>query len=152
MTGRALKVVALLAASLSLAGSAFGYWQASGAGTAAGSTSSGPAALAVAAAAPTQALLPTGAPSGDVSATITNPNPYAVRVSQLSLDTASGTAGFSANATGCALSFATQDNGGAGWTIPPGASNVVLPSSMTMGTGAASACQGRTFTVYVKAS
>jgi hypothetical protein len=87
-----------------------------------------------------------------VSLTITNPNAYAVRVAQLSLDTAAGSAGFSANAAGCALSFATQNNGGAGWTFPSGATNLVLTGSMTMGTGAASSCQNQTFNVYIKAS
>jgi hypothetical protein len=145
------RLLAVLAATLALAGTAFAYWSAAGGGSAAG-TSSGPAALSVAAATPTQSLLPTGAPTGDVSLTITNPNAYAIHVAQLSLDTAAGTAGFSANATGCALSFATQNNGGAGWTVPSGNTSLVLTGSMTMGTGAASSCQNRTFSVYVKAT
>jgi hypothetical protein len=146
------KLVVMLCATFTLAGSAVAYWSYAGAGSATGAGSSGPSALTVTAGTPTQSLLPTGAPTGDVSVTVANPNPYSVRVAQLSLDTAAGSGGFSANAAGCALSFATQDNGGAGWTFPSGATDLVLTNSMTMETGAASSCQGRTFTVYVKAS
>jgi hypothetical protein len=148
---RLARLAALLAATCALAGTAFGYWSATGAGSSAGTTS-GTTPLTVTAATPTQSLLPTGAATGDVSLTIGNPNSYAVHVAQLSLDTAADNAGFSANATGCALSFATQDNGGAGWTLPSGNTNLVLTKSMTMGTRAASSCQNRTFSVYLKAS
>jgi len=145
------KLAAVLAVTFAVAGSALAYWSAGGAGSAAG-TSSAPAALTVAAATPTQSLLPTGAATGDVSLTITNPNSYSVRVAQLSLDSAAGNSGFSANAVGCALSFATQDNGGAGFTFPSGSTSLVLTNSMTMGTGAVSSCQNRTFTVFLKAT
>jgi hypothetical protein len=148
---RPAKIAAVLAATVAVAGSAFAYWSAAGAGTGAGTTSA-PAALTVTAATTTQLLLPTGAATGDVSLTITNPNSYSVHLTQLSLDSAAGNGGFSANATGCALSFATQDNGGGGWTFPSGSTNLVLTNSMTMGTGAASICQNRTFSVYLKAS
>ena len=148
---RAAKIAAVLAATVAVAGSAFAYWSAAGAGSAAG-TSSGPTALTVAAGTPTQPLLPTGAATGDVSLTITNPNSYSIHLTQLSLDTAAGNSGFSANAATCALSFAAQDNGGGGWTLPSGTTNLVLTNSMTMGTGAASSCQSETFSVYLKAS
>jgi hypothetical protein len=148
---RPAKVAAVLAATLAAASGAFAYWSAGGAGSAAG-TGSGPAPLTVAAGTPTQALLPTGAATGDVSLTVTNPNAYAVRVAQLSLDSAAGNAGFSANASVCALSFTAQDNGGAGWSFPSGSTSLVLTNSMTMGTGAASSCQTLTFSVYLKAS
>ena len=145
-------LVVMLCATIPLAGSAVAYWSNAGAGSATGAGSSGPSALTVTAGAPTQSLLPTGAPTGDVSVTVANPNPYSVRVAQLSLDTAAGNGGFSTNAAGCALSFATQDNGGSGWTFASGSTDLVLTNSMTMGTAAASNCQNRTFTVYVKAS
>jgi hypothetical protein len=149
---RSAKIVPIVAATFVVAGSALGYWAATGAGSASATASTGPAALTVSAATPTQSLLPTGSASGDISLTVTNSNSYPVHVAQLSLDTASGSAGFSANAAGCALTFATQNNGGAGWTFGTGSTDVVMTNSMTMGTGAASNCQSRTFTVYVKAS
>jgi hypothetical protein len=98
-------------------------------------------------------LVPTGAPSGDVAATIANPNLFSVTVRLLALDTSEGAAGFSPNALGCDLTLTTQTNGGDGWTVPPEASiEVVLADALTMGTSAANACQGRTFTVYLVAS
>ena len=55
--------------------------------------------------------------------------------------------------SGCGLaplSFTTQTNGGAGWTVPgSGSLPVTLTDALSMGTGAANACQGATFTVYL---
>ena len=55
--------------------------------------------------------------------TVTNPNPGQIRVGSLALDTSQGTGGFAVDGghSGCGLatlSFATQTNGGAGWTVP----------------------------------
>lgn len=133
------------------AGAALGFWTAAGDGAgSAGSASVDP--VTITAAATTQSLLPTGAATGDVDATITNPNAFPVHVPQLALDTTQGDAGFDDGGL-CALSYATQDNGGAGWTIPAGGSvTVSLTDSMAMGTAAANSCQGQTFTVYLRAS
>ena len=89
--------------------------------------------------------------------TVTNPNPSAVQVGSLSLDTTQGTAGFAVDGAHAAcgvvtLSFTTQTNGGAGWTIPANGSSVLsLANSLSMSTDAANACQGASFTVYLKA-
>jgi hypothetical protein len=99
----------------------------------------------------TQTLLPTGSATGDIRATITNPNTSRVHLTSLSLDTSQATSGFSANASACALGLTTQTNGGNGWTIPASSQITVdLTSSLTMGTAAANTCQGQTFTVYLK--
>jgi hypothetical protein len=99
----------------------------------------------------TQTLLPTGSATGDVKATITNPNTSSVHLTSLSLDTSQGTSGFSVNASACALSLTAQTNGGNGWTVPASSQITVdLTSSLTMGPAAANSCQGQTFTVYVK--
>ena len=141
------RALAVSLAALALAGSAFAYWSATGSASGSGQSLSGPVPVTVAAAAAPATLIPTGAATGEVRATITNPNAFEVRIRQLELD------GFSANATGCALSFTTQDNGGSGWTVPAGGSiSVALPGSLTMGTTAANGCQGETFTVYLKAT
>ena len=53
-----------------------------------------------------------------------------------------------------ALSFTTQTNGGAGWTVPGSGrpSSITLTNALSMATGAANACQGATFTVYLQAA
>ena len=131
---------------------ALAFWQAGGTGAGQAAALAGPSAVTITGGTAAQSLLPTGAPSGDVSARLTNPNPFSVRIRSLALDTAQGNSGFSTNAVGCALSFATQDNAGAGWTVPAGGTlTLSLADSMTMGTGAATACQGRTFSVYMRA-
>ncbi|HET9720570.1 MAG TPA: hypothetical protein VFP55_10865 [Solirubrobacteraceae bacterium] len=100
----------------------------------------------------TQSLLPTGTATGDVNVTLLNGNSAPVHINTLALDTSQGTAGFSANASGCSLSFAAQSNAGNGWTVPAnGSLSVDLTGSVTMGTGAGGGCQGQSFTVYLKA-
>ena len=45
----------------------------------------------------------------------------------------------------------TQTNGGAGWTVPgSGVLSVTLTGALAMGSGAANACQGATFTVHLR--
>jgi hypothetical protein len=109
---------------------------------------------------PAATLFPGG--QADVLLTVSNPNLSAVHIGSLALDTLHGTGGFAVDAghSTCAvaaLSFATQTNGGAGWTVPAkvGAVNGTLPITLTnalsMGLGAANACQGASSTVYLAA-
>lgn len=91
-----------------------------------------------------------------VALTVTNPNQGSLRVGSLALDTSQGSAGFSVDGAhaGCGLStlaYATQTNGGAGWSFPPGPVTLSVPSALSMDLGAANACQGASFTVYLKA-
>ena len=96
--------------------------------------------------------------SGDVAVSIVNGNGYQAFVGLLTLDTASGTNGFSVDGghVGCnvsALSYAAQSNSGAGWFVPAGSTlDLDLANAVTLTTAAASACQGATFTVYLQAS
>jgi hypothetical protein len=125
------------------------------------STGNGPAAVATAAAVtiapatPAGGLYPGG--SADVAFTITNPNPFQVRVGSLVLDTSRGAGGFAVDAghSACSdpeLSFPANSGGGAGWYVPPNDTlDLDLPAAITMGTGADVACQGATFTVYLEA-
>jgi hypothetical protein len=109
--------------------------------------------LTVTAGTDSQSLLPTGAATGDVAITLVNSNSARVHITSLALDTSQGSAGFSANAASCALSFVAQTNGGSGWTVPAnGTLAVDLTSSVTMGTSAPGSCQGQSFTVYLKAT
>ena len=145
---RPLALLALLAACTT----ASAFWLAAGSGSGSASSLPSPAPLTISGATPSGLVLPTGAPTGDVRATITNANPFPVRIHALELDPAGG-GGFSANAADCALSYVTQTNAGAGWTVPAGGSlDVTLTDALTMGTGAADTCQGQTFTVHLRAS
>jgi hypothetical protein len=87
---------------------------------------------------------------------LNNPNAATVRVGSLALDTSQGTNGFAVDAghAGCnvnALSFVTQTNGGAGYTVPgTGSVSLTLPNAVSMASSAANACQGAAFTVYLQ--
>lgn len=153
--------LAVAAAVLGLAlpgGAAVAFWTGSGPG--AGSASAGSALpLTIAAGTASATLHPGG--TGAVTLTLSNPNGFPVQVPSLVLDTTQGTAGFAVDGahSGCglgALSFTTQDNGGAGWTVPArvGVTNGQLALNLTgavaMSLSAADACQGAAFTVYVR--
>jgi hypothetical protein len=135
------------------------FWRGSGSGTGSGATGT-TVALTLSPATPTDALYPGGQAS--VVLTVRNSNTSAVRIGSLALDTSQGTGGFSVDGghSGCAvatLSFATQTNGGAGWTVPARVGGVdgelptTLTNALSMGVGAANACQGASSTVYLAA-
>ena len=154
---RRRRPLALLLAALTVlvAGVAAAYWIITGTGSAAATTAS-PSALTLTPATPTAQLYPGG--QATVVLTVTNPNPGAIRVGSLALDTTQGSGGFAVDGAHSAcglstLSFATQTNGGAGWTVP-GSGNlpVTLTNALSMGTGAANTCQGAAFSVYLKAA
>lgn len=157
------KIVALTALiavlTLGIAGAAYGYWRASGSGSGTGSTGT-TVAVTLGPGVPSGSLYPGG--QANVVLTVTNTNAVNVSISSLSLNTTQGTNGFSVDAghASCsvaALTFATQTNGGTGWTVPArvGAVNgtlpITLPNALAMSTSAADACQGATFTVYLAA-
>jgi hypothetical protein len=156
MTGQRRRAAVVLAATallVAVAGAAFAYWAASGSGSAA-ATTDGTAALTLSPATPTAELYPGG--QAAVITTVTNPNPSTVRIGSLALDSTQGNGGYEVDAAhpGCAVStlgFTTQTNGGAGWTVPGNASlPVSLTGAVTMSASAANACQGATFTIYLK--
>ncbi len=147
------QLVLPLLAVLAMAGGASAVLSSSGAGTGGGSVPITLGNVTVTGGSATQSLLPTGTATGDVNVTLNNGNAARVHLNSLKLDTTQGTGGFSANASACALSFATQTNGGNGWTIPANSSlSVDLTNSVTMGTSAAGSCQGLSFTVYLTAT
>lgn len=155
MKRRSLKLASATAlVAGTLAAGALAYFTSPGSGSGTGAASVTLNAVTVTASTGTQSLLPTGSATGDVDVTLNNGNTSPIHIGSLTLDTSQGTSGFSANASNCALSFTTQSNGGTGWTIPASSStaSIDLTNSVTMGTSAASSCQGQTFTVYLKAS
>ena len=154
-TARRLLATSLLVIlALSLGGVAYAYSSGSGAGF--GSATTGTAiAVALSPGTPDGDLIPGG--QSDVTLTVSNPNTFEVRLGALALDPSQGTAGFTADAGHPAcdvstLSFTTQTNAGAGWTLPAsGSLPIVLTSALEMGAGAVSACQGASFTIYLAA-
>ena len=144
--------------TLLIAGGAFAYFTSSGSGSGSVSAGSAQNVTISAGAAPGSPLVPGG--SGDVTVSISNPNTFRVFIPALALDTSQGTGGFGVDGShsGCdvsTLGFTTQDNSGAGWFVPKkvvanGVLNLDLSGSISMGVGAANACQGATFTVYLE--
>ena len=153
-----LSRVAVAVVALAIAGGAWAYWSASGSGE--GSASATEAqAVTVTTGSPTSKLYPGG--NAAVALTISNPNSFQVSIPSLVLDTSQGTNGFDVDSThaGCdvsALSFTSQSNSGDGWKVPAkvgatdGSLDLDLAGAVSMSSSAANACQGATFTVYLK--
>lgn len=159
---RRLVLVLVLVSAVFIAGTgagAYAYWKSTGGGS--GSAATGTAQpVVLTPATPSAGLYPGG--TTNVVLVAANPNTFPVRVSSLALDTTQGTGGFAVDVphSGCApsvLSFTTQTNGGAGWTVPAkvglttGTLSITLANPLAMSTQAANACQGATFTVYLAA-
>ena len=151
-----LAVVAAVAAALALSSGAIAYYSSTGSGSSPASVGS-PDPLTIAARTPTASLLYPGA-SAEVDATVSNPNPFPVRINSLVL----GSGGIAADSghAGCdtsALHFTSQSNGGNGWDVPAkvgatdGTLDVALAGAIAMDTTAANACQGATFTISLEA-
>jgi hypothetical protein len=159
MLRRARPASVLVILALVVGGAAYASW--TGLGDGSGSATTGTtAAVTLSPGTPTDFLHPGG--ESDVVLTVSNPNLFTVQIGSFALDTGQGTLGFAVDGghSGCAVStlgFTTQTNGGTGWTVPAkvGAVNgtlaVTLTSALTMGEGAANACQGATSTVYLAA-
>ncbi|MEU4391481.1 hypothetical protein [Kribbella sp. NPDC023855] len=158
-TLRTATVVAIGMLAAVTAVTADAFWSGSGDGVAGGNSGTA-LSLTMTPGTPTTRLAP-GSTAG-VVLTISNPNLFSVRITELSLDAGTGTGGFAVDAAhaGCAtstLTYTQQTNGGAGWTVPAkaGAVNgslpVTLPAALAMSAAAANACQGAEFTVFLLA-
>jgi len=156
---RAVLVSLLVVAAVLIGGAANAYWRGSGGGT--GSAATGTMlAVTLTPGTATAGLYPGGTTS--VVLTVTSSNSSSARLGSLALDTTQGTGGFAVDGghSACAvsaLSFTTQTNGGAGWTVPAkvgavnGSLSITMTTALAMGVSAANACQGATFTVYLTA-
>jgi hypothetical protein len=163
MTGRGRQrswpiLLASLAIVVSVAagGGAWAYWRATGTGVGTGTAGTTvPVSLAPGTAG--TGLAPSG--SAAVQVVVSNPNTSPIHLGSLSLDPGQGTSGFAVDSahSGCAvgvLSFATQTGD---WMVPASSGStdgklaIALPASLAMGAGAANACQGASFTVYLAA-
>jgi len=141
------------------AGVASAYWTASGGGAGSATTRTA-VAVTLSLGTPTASLYPGG--QANVVLSVSNPNAASVFVASLALDVSGGTGGLAVDTghSGCALatlSFTTQTNAGAGWTVPAesggvdGTLPVTLTNALSMDVSAANACQGASFTVYLAA-
>jgi hypothetical protein len=146
-----VRIAIAAAAALVAAGGALAYYTSTGSGTGGASVAS-PDPVTIAARTPASGLLYPGA-SGEVDATVSNPNPFPVRINSLVLDGGIGVDGSHSDCDTSALHYTTQDNGGAGWNVPAkvgateGTLDLTLADALNMDVGAANACQGAAFTV-----
>ena len=142
-----------------LASGAGAFWSGSATGSGSAETA-GTVSVILAPGTPATALHP-GA-TADVVLTVSNPNAASLRIGSLNLDPGQGTGGYAVDTdhTGCAvsaLSFSTQSNSGAGWSVPgkvgtvDGTASLTLPDAVALDTDAANACQGATFSVFLVA-
>ncbi len=153
-------IVAVAAAiTLAVGGAASAVWTSGGGGTG-GADTAVLQPVVLSSGTPAAPMYPGGQTA--VALTVTNPNLANAKIGSIALDTSHGSGGFAVDAghVGCALSalsFTTQTNGGAGWTLPQrvgaidGTLAITLPNALSMSTSAANACQGATFTVYLVA-
>ncbi|HET6562527.1 MAG TPA: hypothetical protein VFG72_11685 [Marmoricola sp.] len=155
---RSVVAAALVAVAIGGGGAASAYWAGLGTGTASGATAT-TTAVTLTPGTATASLHPGG--TGDVSAEARNPGSAEVVVPSLELDTTQGSLGLAVDADhpDCpttAFTFATQDNGGAGWTVPgrsggqDGELVLTLPHALRLAADAPNGCQGATVTVYLR--
>lgn len=154
-------VVLLVAGAIVVgtAAAALAYWQGSGSGSAT-TVLPNVQALSLQPGNPTAELYP-GSAAG-VAIVVSNSNSSFVQIGSIDLDpTEPEPFAVDPGHSGCdvsVLGFVAQNNGGAGWRIPPRAGStdgrlaIDMPAAMTMSLAAASACQGASFTVQLKAS
>ena len=152
---RKLTLAAILAIAATAIGVAVAAWTTGGSGS--GQAQAGSAtSMTISAGTPGSSLYPTA--SADVAATVSNPNPYKVHVSSISLGAVSVDAGHSGCNLGSVTVTSPQDNSGSGWDVPAksgavnGSLNVDLTSAISMSNAANDSCQGATFTVALTAT
>ena len=147
---RVLVILALVIAG-SVIGVAIAAWTTGGSGS--GQASAGTAvSMTISAGTPSTNLYPTA--SADVAAVVSNPNPYKVHVSSVSLGAVTVDGGHSACNTGASVTVTSpQTNGVTGWDVPAnGSLNLDLANAISMSNAATDSCQGATFTVALTAT
>jgi hypothetical protein len=145
--------------ALALAGSSYAYFSSHGLGHGSAAADS-VQPLTVSPGAPSQELYPGGA--SDVALTLSNPNKSQLTVPALALDTSQGSGGFGVDQAhadaGCSAAAAQLgfDIQTINETVPArtgpvdGTLDLDLTQALSMGAGATDACQGASFTVYLK--
>lgn len=148
-------LVAIVVIAGSMIGVAIAAWTTGGSGS--GQAQAGTAgSMTISAGTPSSSLYPTA--SADVAAAISNPNPYKVHVSSISLGAVTVDGGHSACNTSSVSVTSPQTNSGSGWDVPAktggvnGSLNVDLANAIAMDNTANDSCQGATFTVALTAT
>lgn len=141
-----------------LGGTALAFWTAKGQGVGAVSTGT-TTSITLTPGTPAALLVPGGVT--DVVLVASNPDSSPVTITSFSLDVSQGVAGYGVDGdhNTCdtsSLQFSPQTS--SGWTVPgrsgavDGSLPITLASALTMSADAANACQGATFTIYLKAA
>ena len=139
-------VVLAVTATMAISGVAFASWtlSGSGTGTAGAANALGLTSVSISVA---DSLYP-GATS-DATITVTNPNPFPVSITAVDF---TGSVAVTGDPAGCtdsvdhAVSFADSSSLSLFVDANADAATVTLPGAVTMGSTAADACQGQTFT------
>jgi hypothetical protein len=143
-------LVPAVLAFLALAATSWAYFGSIGSGSGSGSADVSRVVTIGAGTTPNATLLPTGQPTGMLSVSIQNATAGALRVDSLQLNTALGNGGYSPDAVTCKLAYTTQS---VERTISAATTEQIsLQGAVTMGADAPATCQGKTFTIYLKAS
>jgi hypothetical protein len=143
-----LIALAALAAALGAAGIAVAAWLSSGSGRPGVSAGNAlaPTTSTVAGSAVTSGLLVPGA-TGTAVVTLTNPNPYKVRVLTIAPNGAATASGGVGTCATTGVTFTAQQPG---VTLAAGAgTTLTLAGAVAMSTASETGCQGATFTVPV---
>ena len=143
-----LIALAALAAALGAAGIAVAAWLSSGSGRPGVSAGNAlaPTTSTVAGSAVTSGLLVPGA-TGTAIVTVTNPNPYKVRLLTIAANGAATATGGTGTCATTGVTFTAQQPG---VTLAPGAgTTLTLAGAVAMSTASETGCQGATFTVPV---
>jgi hypothetical protein len=141
-------------------GSASAHWSGPGGGD--GTAGSGTSAAVTLTPGVVTASLHPGS-AGDVSTEARNPGSAEAVVPALELDPTQGDQGLAVDSRhpscpASAFTFATQNGGGAGWTVPArdgagdGELTVTLEDSLHLAMDAPNGCQGATVTVFLRAA
>ena len=158
MSHRKLLAFVAASASLVIAGLVFAAWLTTGSGSATAKAGSSQALSTVDASASTSATLYPGV-SGDVTVRISNPNPFPVRVTSVSLNGVNADItpdGGHASCSPTGVSFSNQT--GLSIDVPAksggtnGTTTATLAGAAAMSNASADGCQGATFTIPVSLS
>ena len=158
ITGRVPTTLAATAAAVVITSLVFAAWVSNGTGTATSKAGSSQALSTVDASASTSATLYPGV-NGDVTVRISNPNPFAIRVTSVSLNGSNSDIAADAGHASCSptgVSFTDQT--GLTIDVPAksggtnGTATATLTGAASMSNSSADGCQGATFTIPVSRS
>jgi hypothetical protein len=147
--------LAIVALALVAVGLVYAAWTTSGSGSAYGKAGSAQALTTLDASADTSATLYPGS-TGDVTLKISNPNPYAVQVTGVSLNGTNASITPDAQHEGCTTTGVSfTDQSGLTVAVPAksggtnGTATATLSGAVSMSNASLNACQGAVFTIPV---